>query len=115
MQIVACPLLVEFAWKLPVAPEVFVSSVWEPLPTGPHGPRRYNRYASLRFSVNLDRHSHGNLINYSSRVPVCQTDAPVAGRTTDRIRAVGTVNADALFVHTNPDDPTGLRGPGGIV
>ena len=59
----------------------------------------------LRFSVNLDRHSHGNLINYSSRVPVCQADAPVAGRTTDRIRAVGTMNADALFVHTNPDDP----------
>src|SRR5271165_1540009 len=76
-----------------------------PLPTGPYGPGRCDRYASLRFSVNLDPHSHGNLINYSSRVPVCQADAPVAGRTTDRIPAVGTMNADALFVHTDPDDP----------
>src|SRR5271166_5805492 len=77
----------------------------QPLPTEPHGPGRYDRYVSLRFSVNLDRHSHGNLTNYSSRVPVCQADAPVAGRTTDRIRAVGTMNADAPFVQTNPDDP----------
>ena len=77
----------------------------QPLPTEPYGQERCDRYVSLRFSVNLDRHSHGNLINYSSRVPVCQPDASVAAGTTDRIRAVGTMNADALLVQTNPDDP----------
>ena len=68
-------------------------------------PDRIVKYVSLRFSVNLDRHSHGHLIDYSSCVPVRQADAPVAARTTDGVRAVGPMNADALFVQTNPDDP----------
>ena len=65
--------------------------------------------ARLR-SINLDSHSHGDLINDSGRVPVCQADAPVAGRAANRIGAVRTVNANALFVQTNPDDPNRIAG-----
>jgi hypothetical protein len=32
-----------------------------------------------RFSVNLDGHSHRDLINYAGCIPVCQADAAVAG------------------------------------
>lgn len=30
-------------------------------------------------SINLDSHSHGDLIDNSSGIPICQADAPMAG------------------------------------
>jgi len=42
------------------------------------------------FSINLDGHSHGNLINEADRIPVGQADAPMAGRAANRLRAIRT-------------------------
>ena len=62
--------------------------------------------------MDLDSNPQSNLTYESSRVPIRQADAPMAGRTTNRIRAVGTMNADALFVQTNPDNPDRITGTG---
>src|SRR5881398_3572416 len=43
-------------------------------------------------------------------IPVGQTNASVAGSATDRLRIIGSVNADAGFVQAHPDDADKIVG-----
>src|SRR6266446_5395132 len=63
------------------APEDFVSSVWEPLPTGPHGPGRCDRYVSLAPTAQMNAHPRRSATDSLCLDPAqaARPDRPCAG------------------------------------
>ncbi len=47
------------------------------------------------------------------RVPIRKSNAPVAGRASDRLGNLRAVDAAAFVVQLHPENPHGIVGPGG--